>query len=267
MNEDSDGPEEPYAPQASGLPPSVEEAQAAHADLVALLQLRQRKGKPSHLPFSAGNNCLFLRLTQLKMLLWNFTCPGTAHLKWIAASLAMVHAYEGGAVLAKMLQQWTSAFIADRHCLPFEVQGVDSKHSLLENEDLKAEVISHLQSVGKYVRVLDIVKFLADPLVQERLGIKKTIGLSTAQSWMNELGYRWAKTPSRQFVNGHEQSDVVGYRQSTFLPQMAALERHAPQYSSKDGSCTSSCASPSPTQSLPPANQSPTIPTILPTPP
>ncbi len=35
---------------------------------------------------------------------------------------------------------------------------------------------------------------------------------------MKHIGYQWSKTPLGQFVNGHERSDVVEYRQLVFLP-------------------------------------------------
>lgn len=139
--------------------------------------------------------------------------------------------------MAKRLRMWACAFIVDRHALPLEERGLESKKSLFEeNDDLRRAIIEHLQKIGKYVRSLDIVELLADPEVQGRFGLKKTIGLSTAQRWMHELGYRWMKTPSGQFVDGHEREDVVRYRQQTFLPKMATLDVDAPQFDSKDGS-------------------------------
>ncbi|KAI0629343.1 hypothetical protein C8Q77DRAFT_1017549, partial [Trametes polyzona] len=152
------------------------------------------------------------------MLLWIFTRPGLSRSTWISASLQTAVAHEAGPSLAKTLRRWTCAFIADRHCLPFETRGVGSKMSLLDNDELKADIIAYLQGVGKYVRALDIVEFLSDPRVQIQHALHKTIGLSTAQTWMNELGYRWAKTPSGQFVDGHERDDVVKYRMDVFLP-------------------------------------------------
>ncbi|KAH8084939.1 hypothetical protein BXZ70DRAFT_877330, partial [Cristinia sonorae] len=51
--------------------------------------------------------------------------------------------------------------------------------------------------------------------------------LSTAQRWMQSLDYRWTKDPSGQFVDGHECTDIVEYRQNKFLPQFAELEMYA----------------------------------------
>lgn len=57
----------------------------------------------------------------------------------------------------------------------------------------------------------DIVHFLARAEVQEKHGLKKTISLSTANRWMNMMDYRWTKSPSGQYVDGHEHDDIVTY--------------------------------------------------------
>ncbi|KAJ7237346.1 hypothetical protein C8J57DRAFT_1087579, partial [Mycena rebaudengoi] len=56
------------------------------------------------------------------------------------------------------------------------------------------------------------------------LGLNKGIHLATAQRWMKCMGYRWTKTPSGQFVDGHECPDVVYYRQKEFLLAFTWLE-------------------------------------------
>ncbi len=75
-----------------------------------------------------------------------------------------------------------------------------------------------LQGIGKFVRAQDIVEYVDRPAVKERLKLKKTISLATAQRWMKTVGYRWTKTPTGQFVDGHERDNVVAYRQTVFLP-------------------------------------------------
>lgn len=41
---------------------------------------------------------------------------------------------------------------------------------------------------------------------------------------MEKLGYRWTLQPGGQYVDGHEQIDVVHYRQHVFLPAMDEYE-------------------------------------------
>lgn len=226
--------EEPYLPSRPGLPPSREDAKAAHGDISELLHPRRSNGKPGHCPFEAGNDRLYLRMTQMRMLLWIYMTE--LHTGWTEASSRTAAVFEAGPTLAKHLRAWASAFISDRHDLPLETRGVGSKHSLLNNDDLRDAIVEHLQKVGMYVRALDIVEFLADPGVQRAHGLKKSIGLSTAQGWMHELSYRWMRTPKGQYVDGHERDDVVHYRQTAFLPRLAEFDYDTPKYNSNDGS-------------------------------
>ncbi|KAI0364377.1 hypothetical protein BV20DRAFT_956332 [Pilatotrama ljubarskyi] len=176
-------------------------------------------------------------MDQVRTVLWLYTCPDESRrVSWIKASEQAAFTYEGGPSLAKTLHAWACAFIIDRHALPFEARGINSKHALhAQNDDLCRAIVEHLEQIGKYVRALDIVEYLAKPEVQDEFGLKRTVGLSTAQRWMNELGYRWKRTPSGQFVDGHQREDVVHYRQETFLPKMAMYDVDAPQFDSEHG--------------------------------
>jgi hypothetical protein len=40
------------------------------------------------------------------------------------------------------------------------------------------------------------------------------------------LGYRWTKTPSGQYVDGHEREDIVTYCQNVFIPEWTKLQQH-----------------------------------------
>ncbi|KAG1759608.1 hypothetical protein EDD22DRAFT_782371 [Suillus occidentalis] len=92
------------------------------------------------------------------------------------------------------------------------------------NVSLLAEAIHmHLQSIGKYVRAQDIVDYLAQPDIQQKHGLKKTISLATAQQWMHMMDFCWTKSPSGQYVDGHEHDNVVTYHQPKFLPSIAEL--------------------------------------------
>ncbi|KAG1753997.1 uncharacterized protein EDB91DRAFT_1043616, partial [Suillus paluster] len=102
--------------------------------------------------------------------------------------------------------------------------------SILEDKDFAQELLLHLQGIGKYVRAMDIVEYLDQAKMKSRLKLTKTISLSTAQCWMNHVGYRWSKTPTGQFVDGHKRVDVVEYRQAVFLPVWAKLLSHTRVY-------------------------------------
>ncbi|KIK72415.1 hypothetical protein PAXRUDRAFT_180721, partial [Paxillus rubicundulus Ve08.2h10] len=121
------------------------------------------------------------------------------------------------------LRAWAKHYINDRTALPTHRFG-KSNISRIHDESLAADIKTHLQSIGKYVRAQDIVDYLHDPEVQQRHGFRKSISLATAQRWMQELGYRWGKEPKGQYLDGHEREDVVTYRQQNFLPAWAALQ-------------------------------------------
>jgi hypothetical protein len=65
--------------------------------------------------------------------------------------------------------------------------------------------------------MINIVHYVDQPEVKACLKLTKTISLATAQQWMKHMDYRWTKTPSGQFVDGHERADVVEYHQLVFL--------------------------------------------------
>ncbi|KDQ12520.1 hypothetical protein BOTBODRAFT_189230 [Botryobasidium botryosum FD-172 SS1] len=56
---------------------------------------------------------------------------------------------------------------------------------------------------------------------------------------MKILGYRWKKTPTGQFVDGHERDDVVAYHQLVFLPVWEELLSVTHQYSLEGIECPS----------------------------
>ncbi|OAX30645.1 hypothetical protein K503DRAFT_751027, partial [Rhizopogon vinicolor AM-OR11-026] len=109
--------------------------------------------------------------------------------------------------------------------------------SILEEEDFAQELLLHLQGIGKYVRAMDIVEYLDREEVKSRLKLTKTISLATAQRWMKNIGYRWSKTPTGQFVDGHERADVVEYRQVVFLPIWAELLSRTRIYAASGNEC------------------------------
>ncbi|KAJ6578161.1 hypothetical protein B0H19DRAFT_879633, partial [Mycena capillaripes] len=139
--------------------------------------------------------------------------------KWILASMAAAHAAQKGPWTARKLRQWAREFIKDLNNLPKSPYGSWNKErSILEDADVANEITLHLQSIGKYVKALDIVHYIDTPEVKTRLGLKKGIHLATAQRWMKRMAYRWTKNPSGQYVDGHERADVMYYRQKEFIP-------------------------------------------------
>ncbi|THU88018.1 hypothetical protein K435DRAFT_680604 [Dendrothele bispora CBS 962.96] len=128
-----------------------------------------------------------------------------------------------GPWLSRMLREWTITFCKNHKDLPTTKYG-KSNVSILEDEDLAADIHLHLQSLGKWISANDIVQYVATPEFQARLKTKKQISVRTAQRWMKRMDYRWKAEPKGQYSDGHEREDVVDYRQNKFLPKWRALE-------------------------------------------
>jgi hypothetical protein len=88
--------------------------------------------------------------------------------RWIAASLEAANAAQRGPWFARKLREWARAFILDREDIPRNRYGTWNKErSILEQEDVAEEIALHLQSMGKYVKALDIVHYIDQPEVKK----------------------------------------------------------------------------------------------------
>lgn len=224
-DEDSDGPESDEDETQCDIswelrkPPSLEAAQNALADINRMLKPPRLNGKgikECQLPL-----LLWTRLEWIASFLHVYTHPGSGFgtgsygSRWMASSLHCAHAQQSTTTRAKNLRKWAKALINDWSALPISTNG-DSRNSRIDDDNVATDIATHLQSLGPYIRALDIVQYTSIPAVKEHLRLKKTISLATAQRWM--------KKPSGQYVDGHEQADIVYYRQSIFLPAWAELD-------------------------------------------
>jgi hypothetical protein len=162
------------------------------------------------------------RLEKMSMFLWNYIDTSEQPNGWMGASLKTAKAFQKGPLLAGRLREWTWAFVNDQDDLPLNIYGTWNM-SILEDEDFRQELELHLQGIDKYVSAVDIVRYVDQPEVKARLKLTKTISLAMGQWWMKEMDYRWTKTPSGQFVDGHERANVVEYHQLVLLPIWAEL--------------------------------------------
>jgi hypothetical protein len=48
--------------------------------------------------------------------------------------------------------------------------------------------------------------------------MKKGITEMTARNWLSQIVFQWMLEPLGQYVDGHEQDDIVEYHQKVFLP-------------------------------------------------
>jgi hypothetical protein len=100
-----------------------------------------------------------------------------------------------------------------------------------KHPEIAQEIHAHLQSIGKFMKTMNLVNFMDTPEMQARSGLKKRLDLVTAQRWMKELNDCWDYDPKGQYVDGHEREDVVEYRQNVFLPHWANIKARTHNWS------------------------------------
>ncbi|KAF8981566.1 hypothetical protein BDQ17DRAFT_1438365 [Cyathus striatus] len=161
------------------FPLTVEEAHQVYLDIGQILKPRQADNKG----FTDPN------LDCIKQKLY----PGSR--KWQEASLESAKYFEGTAYLAMNLQRWTHEFVNNPEFVPEHCQQGKKGQSAIDDEDFAQELHLYLQSVGEYCNLDDIIKYVTQPDVLERLGQKKTISKDTASRWMKKIGYRWTLQP------------------------------------------------------------------------
>ena len=204
--------------------PTIEEVRSAHTDLQNILKPRRvtRKGYMD----PEFNELFRFRLLSMKQFMWTYINPDsglTGH--WVAASLKAANNLERGPTHAKKVREWTQVFINDREDLPVNPYGAWSESVIDKHPEIAQELHAHLQSVGKYVKAMDLVDFMDAPEMRLRSGLKKRLDISTAQRWMQKLDYRWTYSELKgQYVDGHEREDVVKYRNEVFLPRWANVK-------------------------------------------
>ncbi|QRV96150.1 DDE superfamily endonuclease [Ceratobasidium sp. AG-Ba] len=207
----------------------------SHDDAATALK---KINKLLHPPRNKGAGYKLCRLHALARRL----CEGMAACLrfYVRSGLSFIQASNQAAIglgcgiwAARHLRARVQRFIATGE-LPKHKYG-GSSHSLLDDEDLTNEINMFLQRKGRYVVSEDIVKFLADPAVRQRLDVRKKITTKTVQRWLRKMAYRWRKQPTGQYFDGHERADVVEYRKDTYAPRMKALEPFFPRWDDVTG--------------------------------
>ena len=148
----------PLEPESKFLPPSLEAVKKAHKDISLLLKPPRRMGVGYKDP--ELDLVLHGHLELMKMFLWAYmeseATSGGLGGTWMATSLKVANAAERGPWLACHLREWSRAYILSPKAVPTNIYGKWNV-SLLEDEDLSQEIHLHLQSLGKFVKAMDIV--------------------------------------------------------------------------------------------------------------
>ncbi|KAH8796192.1 hypothetical protein DL96DRAFT_1424379, partial [Flagelloscypha sp. PMI_526] len=177
--------------------PNIEEARRVHDAIDTLLRpKRGKKGykdpqdmdKTTKKRLEAMRACLNLYLERCKLAgvkpgLWTRASEDAALSKGMAKSWGV------------KLRLWCRGMMEDLENVPMHQFGKSGMRSAVDDEDISAEIKTHLQSQGKYISAETIVKFCATPDMLKKMGRTKTISKWTARRWLMKMGYRWKKHP------------------------------------------------------------------------
>jgi hypothetical protein len=210
-------------------PPTLDAARTALAELKLLLH----PSRPSGHGFKATGltSLLAKRLTWMEYFLRAFVNGKS----WSTAALHTAQFIGKGPYMSRKVRQWSKAYILDHENLPLSKCGGTWTKSRIADEDLKEEILTHLQSLGKYVTATAVIDYLKRSDVMQRYRLTKSISTVTAERWMKACGFRWTVGRGGQYVDGHEREDVVFYRQNIFLPSWFALDPKLRKWKLVDG--------------------------------
>mmetsp|Transcript_39331 Transcript_39331/g.58426 ORF Transcript_39331/g.58426 Transcript_39331/m.58426 type:complete len:165 (-) Transcript_39331:623-1117(-) len=117
---------------------------------------------------------------------------------------------------------WTKAFLETEE-LPVSRQGKHQRRtsSILRDEDACARIVKWLKAAPSNKRTPDnLTKWTNEELSPSLTGYETKIAkVRSIQRHMNVLGYKYGVWQKNVYMDGHERSDVVKYRQS-FLKRM-----------------------------------------------
>ncbi|EJD33398.1 hypothetical protein AURDEDRAFT_140635 [Auricularia subglabra TFB-10046 SS5] len=204
--------------------PSQEEALAALNDLKNLV-------RPLRTPKSKG--CADGKLDTwtrehhegMMTLLMHYTNPkSAAHGHWMLSSKAAVDGLCKGERWEKSLRGQAREYIADRDLLRTNPYGLTNCSMLELCPKLRKELKAHIDSIGKYVQARDVQDYMARQDVQARHGTLSIV-LTTAQSWMDEMEFKYRSKHKELYKDGHERPDVKEHLHKMFLPGWYAHER------------------------------------------
>jgi hypothetical protein len=137
---------------------------------------------------------------------------------WTRASEVVAKMQKRGANRARCIREWAMGFLMWRD-LPLH-QLNQKRGAIVDDEDIAEEIKAHMKEKATrgYLKAQDVVEIVASPKLQEifeRKGISKpSISVRTALRWLEKLGWTYGKLKHGMYLDGHERSDVVEYRQA-----------------------------------------------------
>ncbi|KAF7327022.1 hypothetical protein MKEN_00277100 [Mycena kentingensis (nom. inval.)] len=170
------------------------------------------------------------RVHGIRAVLALFTDEGSLTFgQWGESTKMAAIAMHRGPHCARVLAELSRQYIIDRSVAELNPYGKWT-NNMLVHEDVKADVVTYLQSLGRYITAEKLQMFLCSPEFKQRHGIEKDVGLKTACRYLDELGYRFTSPKVGQYTDGHERPDVVEYRNKVYLPRYFELQERVKGY-------------------------------------
>jgi hypothetical protein len=124
---------------------------------------------------------------------WDMQKENPSSSQWMSASLTTAKYYRKGPYLAHCLCSQVHSFIKNSEYVPEHFKRGSACRAAIDDEDFAQELHMHLQSVGEYCTLNDVIDYVAQPEVLEKLNCKHTISCQTALRWMKKMEYRWSE--------------------------------------------------------------------------
>jgi len=93
--------------------------------------------------------------------------------QWITVSLKTADNLQKGPALVQNLHEWTQSFVQDCKKLTVNPYGAWNGSVIDKHPEIGQEIHAHLQSIGKFVKTMDLVNVMDTPEMRERCGLKK----------------------------------------------------------------------------------------------
>jgi hypothetical protein len=134
---------------------------------------------------------------------------------WRKASEVVAKTQGRGTNHARRICEWAMGFLRWRD-LPLHRMNW-KRSTILDDEDLAEEIKTRMMKKGNSLKAEDVVEIVASPEIQAIFALKgiskPLISIKTVLRWLEKMGWSYGKLKNGMYLDGHERSDVVEYRQ------------------------------------------------------
>jgi hypothetical protein len=126
-----------------------------------------------------------------------------------------VAAGHGDLYSERYIKYWVTVIICNKGYLPFTPRNPRRLSSLIHNDNFSVEATAWLVQAIKSKKPPNSAHFI--DMIKRTYG--KNLGKTEACKWIRSLGFKYSRTKSQIYFDGHERKDVVVYR-ITYVSKM-----------------------------------------------